>query len=79
MNEPLERMIRLMNGAVVGLINIGNPGEYEFTIRQLTEVVKDKINLKLELIYQRLIISSKCSPVYRLHGVSLNPREDWLQ
>ena len=35
-------MIRLMNGRHPGPMNIGNPGE--FTIRQLAELVRQKIN-----------------------------------
>ena len=41
-----------MNGAHTGPINIGNPGE--FTIRQLAELVRDKINPGLELICKPL-------------------------
>ena len=37
-----------MNGDHTGPINIGNPTE--FTIRQLAELVRDKINPDLELI-----------------------------
>ena len=45
-------MIRLMNGQHVGPINIGNPGE--FTIRQLAELVRSKINPDLPLIEKPL-------------------------
>jgi UDP-glucuronate decarboxylase len=46
-DDLIEGMIRLMNGAHTGPINIGNPGE--FTIRQLAELVRDRINPSLEL------------------------------
>ena len=45
-------MIRLMNGEHTGPINIGNPGE--FTIRQLAELVRDRINPGLELVCRPL-------------------------
>jgi UDP-glucuronate decarboxylase len=45
-------MIRLMNGSHTGPINIGNPGE--FTIRQLAELVRAKVNPDLELIEKPL-------------------------
>ncbi|MFO7896815.1 MAG: hypothetical protein R6U84_07780 [Candidatus Cloacimonadales bacterium] len=41
-----------MNGAHTGPINIGNPGE--FTIRQLAERVRERINPELELICKPL-------------------------
>ena len=52
MDDLIEGMIRLMNGAHTGPINIGNPTE--FTIRQLAELVRDKINPGLELICKLL-------------------------
>ncbi|MFN5162105.1 MAG: UDP-glucuronic acid decarboxylase family protein [Cyanobacteriota bacterium] len=47
-DDLIEGMIRLMNGNHAGPINIGNPGE--FTIRQLAELVRDRINPSLELV-----------------------------
>ena len=47
-DDLIEGMIRLMDGAHTGPINIGNPTE--FTIRQLAELVREKINPELELI-----------------------------
>ncbi len=41
-----------MNGDHTGPINLGNPGE--FTIRQLAELVRARINPELELIEQPL-------------------------
>ena len=45
MDDLIEVMIRLMNGDHCGPINIGNPGE--FTIRQLAELVRAKVNPQL--------------------------------
>ncbi len=51
-DDLIEGMIRLMNGAHTGPINIGN--STEFTIRQLAELVQKKINPELELICKPL-------------------------
>jgi UDP-glucuronate decarboxylase len=51
-DDLIEGMIRLMNGSHCGPINIGNPGE--FTIRQLAELVRAKVNPQLELIEKPL-------------------------
>ena len=50
--DLIEGMIRLMNGEHTGPINIGNPGE--FTIRQLAEKVRERIQPSLELTTQPL-------------------------
>ncbi len=51
-DDLIDGMIRLMNGNHCGPINIGNPGE--FTIRQLAELVRAKVNPDLELIEKPL-------------------------
>ena len=51
-SDLIEGMIRLMNGSHIGPMNIGNPGE--FTIRQLAELVRDRINPSLELVTRPL-------------------------
>jgi len=51
-DDLIEGMIRLMNGDKTGPINIGNPNE--FTIHQLAELVRDRINPTLELISKPL-------------------------
>jgi len=51
-DDLVEGLIRLMNGEHTGPINLGNPGE--FTIRQLAERVRDRINPSLELICEPL-------------------------
>ena len=48
-DDLVEGLIRLMNGNHSGPINIGNPGE--FTIRQLAELVLERINPDLPLTY----------------------------
>jgi UDP-glucuronate decarboxylase len=48
----VEGLIRLMNGEHTGPINLGNPGE--FTIRQLAELVRARINPALELVCKPL-------------------------
>ena len=51
-DDLIDGMICLMNGKHSGPINIGNPGE--FTIRQLAELVRSKINPELKLIEKPL-------------------------
>ena len=51
-DDLVEGMIRLMNGSHTGPVNIGNPGE--FTIRQLAELVRARINPDLSLIEKPL-------------------------
>ncbi len=48
----MEGLIRLMNGRHSGPINIGNPSE--FTIRQLAELVRARINPELAFVDQPL-------------------------
>jgi UDP-glucuronate decarboxylase len=51
-DDLVEGLIRLMNGEHTGPINLGNPGE--FTIRQLAELVRTRINPELQLIEKPL-------------------------
>jgi len=51
-DDLVDGIIRLMNSSETGPINIGNPGE--FTIRQLAELVRVKINPSLELVCKPL-------------------------
>lgn len=51
-DDLIEGMIRLMNGQHPGPMNIGNPNE--FTIRQLAEMVRSKIDPQLQLDYKPL-------------------------
>jgi UDP-glucuronate decarboxylase len=51
-DDLIEGMIRLMKANHTGPINIGNPSE--FTILQLAELVRDRINPKLKLIHRPL-------------------------
>ena len=52
MSDLIEGLIRLMNGDGTGPMNLGNPGE--FTIRQLAELVRDRIDPGLPLSEQPL-------------------------
>ena len=51
-DDLVEGLIRLMNGDATGPINLGNP--HEFTIRQLAEQVRARINPELTLIEKPL-------------------------
>ena len=51
-DDLIEGMIKLMNSSCTGPINIGNPAE--FTIRDLAELVRKKINPNLQLIQKPL-------------------------
>jgi UDP-glucuronate decarboxylase len=51
-DDLIEGMIRLMNSKQAGPINIGNPGE--FTILQLAELVRDRINPGLKIVTKPL-------------------------
>ena len=48
-DDLVDGLIQLMNGDHCGPINLGNPDE--FTIRQLAELIRAKINPDLPLIY----------------------------
>jgi len=63
-------MIRLMNGSHSGPINIGNPGE--FTIRQLAELVRERINPELPVIEKPLPADD---PTQRQPMIDLAQRE----
>jgi UDP-glucuronate decarboxylase len=69
-DDLIEGMIRLMNGEHTGPINIGNPGE--FTIRQLAELVRDRINPSLELVTRPL---PQDDPLQRQPVIDLARRE----
>ena len=51
-DDLVEGFLRLMEGPHTGPMNIGNPGE--FTIKQLAELVRDRINPNIELVYRPL-------------------------
>jgi UDP-glucuronate decarboxylase len=51
-DDLVEGLIRLMNGSHTGPINIGNPSE--FTIKQLAELVRARINPELAFVDQPL-------------------------
>ncbi len=51
-DDLINGMIKLMNGNTIGPINIGNPRE--FTIKELGNLVKNKINSNLKFIEKEL-------------------------
>ncbi|MCP9795846.1 UDP-glucuronic acid decarboxylase family protein [Synechococcus lacustris] len=51
-DDLVEGFLRLMECSHTGPMNIGNPGE--FTIKQLAELVRDRINPHLGLVYRPL-------------------------
>ena len=53
-DDLIEGMIRMMNGSddFIGPVNLGNPDE--FTIRELAEVVLDKVGSRSKLTFQPL-------------------------
>jgi UDP-glucuronate decarboxylase len=69
-DDLVEGLIRLMNGAHTGPINIGNPGE--FTIRQLAELVRSRINPDLPLTCEPLPADD---PLQRQPVIELAQRE----
>jgi UDP-glucuronate decarboxylase len=69
-DDLIEGMIRLMNGNHTGPINIGNPDE--FTIRQLAELVRDRINPSLPLTTRPL---PQDDPLQRQPVIDLARRE----
>jgi len=69
-DDLVEGLIRLMNGAHSGPINLGNPGE--FTIRQLAQLVRDRINPGLDLVEQPL---PQDDPLQRKPVISLAQSE----
>ena len=69
-DDLIEGMIRLMNGDHCGPINIGNPAE--FTIRQLAEMIREKVNSNLQLIQKPL---PQDDPLQRKPVIELAQRE----
>ncbi|MCP9772282.1 SDR family oxidoreductase [Synechococcus sp. Tobar12-5m-g] len=69
-DDLVEGLIRLMNGNHPGPINIGNPGE--FTIRELAELVRDRIDPSLPLITLPL---PQDDPMQRQPVITLAERE----
>ena len=51
-DDLVEGFLRLMEGDHTGPMNLGNPGE--FTIRQLAELVRERINPDLEFVFEPL-------------------------
>ena len=51
-DDLVQGFLKLMEGEHAGPINLGNPGE--FTIRQLAEFVRERINPALEFVFEPL-------------------------
>jgi UDP-glucuronate decarboxylase len=51
-DDLVQGFLRLMEGEHSGPMNLGNPGE--FTIRQLAELVRDRINPSLKFVFEPL-------------------------
>jgi len=69
-DDLIEGMIRMMNGSHPGPINIGNPAE--FTIRELAERVRERIQPCLQLVYRPL---PEDDPLQRQPQIDLARRE----
>ena len=51
-DDLVQGFLKLMEGEHTGPMNLGNPGE--FTIRQLAELVRERINPALEFVFEPL-------------------------
>ena len=51
-DDLVEGFLRLMEGGHTGPMNLGNPGE--FTIRELAELVRERINPSLDFVFEPL-------------------------
>ena len=51
-DDLVQGFLKLMEGEHTGPMNLGNPGE--FTIRQLAELVRERINPHLEFVFEPL-------------------------
>ena len=51
-DDLVQGFLKLMEGEHTGPMNLGNPGE--FTIRQLAELVRERINPDLEFVFEPL-------------------------
>ncbi len=74
-DDLIEAMVRMMNSRIdfTGPVNTGNPGE--FTIKELAEMVVEKINGKAKVVYQGL---PSDDPTQRRPDISLAKKElDW--
>ena len=69
-DDLIDGLIRLMNGCSTGPINLGNPNE--FTIRQLAEYVRSRVNPELPIIEKPL---PEDDPRQRQPDIALAQRE----
>jgi UDP-glucuronate decarboxylase len=69
-DDLVEGLLRLMEANHTGPINLGNP--IEFTIRQLAELVRERINPSLALVHRPL---PQDDPLQRQPVIELAQRE----
>ncbi len=69
-DDLVQGFLNLMEGDHEGPMNLGNPGE--FTIRQLAELVRDRINPSLEFVFKPL---PQDDPLQRQPVITLAERE----
>ena len=69
-DDLVQGFLQLMEGDHTGPINLGNPGE--FTIRQLAELVRERINPSLEFVFEPL---PQDDPLQRQPVIALAERE----
>jgi nucleoside-diphosphate-sugar epimerase len=65
-DDEVRGILALLDGDVVGPVNIGNPGE--FTVRQLAELVLDVTGSSSELVFERLPVDD---PTQRRPDITL--------
>ena len=69
-DDLIEGMVRLMGSDCIGPINIGNPDE--FTINQLANIIINKVNPDLKIVYKKL---PEDDPMQRKPDISLAKKE----
>tara|TARA_B100000131_G_scaffold290701_1_gene303687 strand:+ start:159 stop:1079 length:921 start_codon:yes stop_codon:yes gene_type:complete len=73
-SDMIDALIKLMNSDFQGPINIGNPNK--LTIKQLAEIIRQKINPDLDFIYKSL---PQDDPLQRSPKISLaNKQLNWF-
>ena len=72
-DDLVQGFLKLMEGEHTGPMNLGNPGE--FTIRQLAELVRERINPALEFVFEPL---PQDDPLQRQPVIALAQQQlDW--
>ena len=72
-DDLVQGFLKLMEGEHTGPMNLGNPGE--FTIRQLAELVRERVNPALEFVFEPL---PQDDPLQRQPVIALAQQQlDW--